>query len=357
MIGICSSFSSVANNEKITLVQKGKRYMYSFTDNPEDKLTLIPTKTAAPYAEKMKTVLKELVGVLLPKGYPSSVGPGYKSFAQFQMLSACLSSAGGILSMQSLLVAVGVGSGSALPLAATLNWVLKDGLGQFGGIIFASFINIQFDTSPRKWRFFSAISLEISNFIEILTPLAGPQLFLPLAAVANVGKNISFLASGASRAAIHNSFAVEENLADITARTGSQNILSSMIGTSLGIAVSSAFLLSPGNELFYSFFLLSLGSLYCNYRSLKSVTINSLNYNKLEYLIHSYFRIWNSPLPGHLFTPRELTPVESVITDKIKLSFLDRELFFNYPFVSFQHKIDESFRNQSELQVISQSKF
>ena len=39
------------------------------------------------------------------------------------------------------------------------------------------------------------------------------------------GKNISFLAASASRAAIHKTFAVHENLADITAKTGSQCIL------------------------------------------------------------------------------------------------------------------------------------
>ena len=61
------------------------------------------------------------------------------------------SSAGGVLSMQSLLyvcfsfilirffrTAAGIGAGSA-PLAAGLNWVIKDGLGQFGGVVFATY--------------------------------------------------------------------------------------------------------------------------------------------------------------------------------------------------------------------------
>ena len=51
-----------------------------------------------------------------------------------------LSSAGGVLSMQSLLCAIGIGASEALPLAATLNWVIKDGLGQLGGVIFASVV-------------------------------------------------------------------------------------------------------------------------------------------------------------------------------------------------------------------------
>jgi hypothetical protein len=31
---------------------------------------------------------------------------------------------------QAMLFAIGVGAANALPLAATLNWILKDGLGQ-----------------------------------------------------------------------------------------------------------------------------------------------------------------------------------------------------------------------------------
>lgn len=47
------------------------------------------------------------------------------------MLSNILSTICGVLSMQSLLYAIGLSSGS-VPLAATLNWIIKDGLGQLG---------------------------------------------------------------------------------------------------------------------------------------------------------------------------------------------------------------------------------
>ena len=42
--------------------------------------------------------------------------------------------------MQSLLYAIGCGAGS-IPIAATLNWILKDGIGQLGGIAFASWVS------------------------------------------------------------------------------------------------------------------------------------------------------------------------------------------------------------------------
>ena len=49
----------------------------------------------------------KLWSYLLPKGYPYSIRDGYSNFIQYQMLSNILSTAGGVLSMQSLLYAIG----------------------------------------------------------------------------------------------------------------------------------------------------------------------------------------------------------------------------------------------------------
>ena len=73
-----------------------------------------------------------VVYALLPFGYPASVKSGYHQYVIGQMTGAVASSAAGVFSMQALLHAVGLGQG-AIPMAAALNWVIKDGLGQFGG--------------------------------------------------------------------------------------------------------------------------------------------------------------------------------------------------------------------------------
>ena len=38
-------------------------------------------------------------------------------------------------------------------MAAALNWVIKDGMGQLGGVLFASFINTRFDADPKRFVF------------------------------------------------------------------------------------------------------------------------------------------------------------------------------------------------------------
>lgn len=86
--------------------------------------------------------------------------------------------------------------------AAAYTWVLKDGLGQLGGILFASRYGRNFDEDIKKWRFMAMVALNISIYIEILT-LRFPEHFLLLASLANVGKNICFLLASASRASIN----------------------------------------------------------------------------------------------------------------------------------------------------------
>ena len=68
---------------------------------------------------------------------PNPLNPAHpKSYVKLQMTASLCSSAIGVLSTQSLLYAMGLGAGS-VPLAAALNWIIKDGIGQIGGIVFA----------------------------------------------------------------------------------------------------------------------------------------------------------------------------------------------------------------------------
>ena len=59
--------------------------------------------------------------------------------------------------------------------------------------------------------------MDLATFIEIISP-AFPGSFLVLASIANIGKNVSFLSASASRAALHQSLAQRNNLADITGK-------------------------------------------------------------------------------------------------------------------------------------------
>jgi len=64
----------------------------------------------------------------------------------------------------------------------------------------------------------SVAVLNMSFWIEITT-LAFPKYFLIIASLANMGKNICFMLSSASRASINLRFAKNNNIADIQGKT------------------------------------------------------------------------------------------------------------------------------------------
>ena len=138
-------------------------------------------------------------------------------------------------------------------------------------------MNSRLDSDSRGWRILSAWLLEVSTWLEVLTPLF-PNYFLFLATSANVGKNISWLAGSATRAGIRYGFVNAHNMGDLTAKEGSQTVAITVFGTFLGITLSN--LIGPGhmNLILLSSVCISSISLFCIYRSLHCVSLPTINY-------------------------------------------------------------------------------
>lgn len=234
----------------------------------------------------------------LPAGYPDSVAPGYRNYALHNFAANSCGFAAMVLSTQALLLAVGVGSATAAPMAGAMNWVLKDGIGELGAVLFASRLGSaatgsSIDTDPKRWKVASAIWMDLATFLEILSPLF-PGYFLPIASVANVGKNIGWLTASASRAAIHQSLSQRRNLGDITAKAESQSIAASIVGTALGIGLSP---LTQGEvaKVATGFAVLALVHQYCTYKSLRFVQLKSLNRHRLNLVTEEFIRSYVVP--------------------------------------------------------------
>ena len=163
-------------------------------------------------------------------------------------------------------------TGAALGAAAATNWVLKDTLGKFVRMIWASKMGRKFDPDAKRWRFRSALIYAIGNGLEVSTYLH-PQYFLVLAMLANSCKQMSMLTSSATRNALYNSFKMVntggagvssassggnggnsigstsgrrnigvENIGDITAKGEAQIAVVDLLGIASGIFLSSEYL-------------------------------------------------------------------------------------------------------------------
>lgn len=221
--------------------------------------------------------------VYLPEEYPASVGANFGRYAAWLLVQNSVGSAAYVLSTNALLTSLGVGAAAAVPLAATINWVLKDGLGSLGMIAFAARgggARFDGDAKVTKWR--ADVLFNVGVLLELLTPLV-PAFFLPLASLANLAKGVGGLAAGASKATLHRSLALRDNLGDVTAKLYSQGITAYLLGMGLGIATT---VVCHQSQLAVAaaFGALTAVHLAASHRALRCLELRSLNAHRLRLL-------------------------------------------------------------------------
>eukprot|EP00192_Tetraselmis_astigmatica_P009119 CAMPEP_0117660608 /NCGR_PEP_ID=MMETSP0804-20121206/7058_1 /TAXON_ID=1074897 /ORGANISM="Tetraselmis astigmatica, Strain CCMP880" /LENGTH=615 /DNA_ID=CAMNT_0005467347 /DNA_START=51 /DNA_END=1899 /DNA_ORIENTATION=- len=220
------------------------------------------------------TIRQQLAATFLPAGYPATVGPNYLPYVWWRALQQCSSSANGVLASSFLLYSVGLGQG-AIPTAGAVNWVLKDGLGQAGTLLAARFMAQTFDENSRGWYIRGSILLNLATMIEIATVFA-PEYFLVMGAGANTLKGLTWMALGATSAAFNLAFQQKNNIADIHARSTTQSITVSLVGTAAGAWFASIVGQSPTDALAVSAALCGVNLLAAHQAS-KSVPLQTLN--------------------------------------------------------------------------------
>ncbi|ORX66864.1 DUF647-domain-containing protein [Linderina pennispora] len=156
--------------------------------------------------ERLRALVMKGIEAFMPADYKNTVTPEYIPYTKWQFVHNVFGAASGVLSTQAMLYAMGLGAGS-LPLSAAYKL----------GVIYATLVGQRFDSDPKHQRFWSTIWLQCATWLEMLTPLV-PHLFLVIGSVANVGKNISWLAIFATKATVNRQFCLKENLGDVTGK-------------------------------------------------------------------------------------------------------------------------------------------
>ena len=220
--------------------------------------------------------------------------PLHWDYARFRFVQRAASSCITVFATQQMLQAVGLGATRRLPAAAAVNWVLKDGLGRLGKLSVATNFGREFDSDVKRFRFTSSVVYDCSSFVEMITPFF-PRRFLLLATVANVGKSVGITTANVVRAPIQRSFALDENLAEITAKTSAQQVLADNIGLAAAVAATGFTARLPDPRLrlalpLVAFAPLAAVDLYCIYRELKSVQLRTVNKERGEIIAEGFVR-------------------------------------------------------------------
>lgn len=184
--------------------------------------------------------------IFLPAGYPESVSRDYAPFIRWHLGSLVFRNVLEVLTSQSLLVALGMGSApGALPLTAATKWVLKDGLGSLATLAAGSLGGQKYDEDPKRWWAATNALEDAARAIELATP-AFPAAFLPLAASATFVRSAALTGRGSlMNGTFMQHLSRNENLGDVRAKLEVQGRWLALVALPVGIgifrSVSSAF--------------------------------------------------------------------------------------------------------------------
>ncbi|KAH1113457.1 hypothetical protein J1N35_006835 [Gossypium stocksii] len=279
---------------------------------------------------------------------PKQVSENYIGYVKWKFLHRVFSSALQVLATQAMFRAIGIGYSRSLTSAAALNWVLKDGLGRLSRCIYTASLASAFDTNLKRVRFTTSMLFTFSIGVELLTPVF-PHHFLLLASLANIAKQMSlacymatsvrirfsfkcsifYLSSSRSwdfflhvicfgvlmfstmneQPPIHRSFAIADNLAEVSAKSQIQSVCFDNLGLMLAAVLNM--LLKNNQRLqtglpFILYPIFSAIDLLGIYQGLKHVHLQTLTKDRLEIIIDS----WISS--GYVPSPEEVSKDEEI---------------------------------------------
>nr|XP_043608078.1 protein root UVB sensitive 4 isoform X2 [Erigeron canadensis] len=233
---------------------------------------------------------------------PRKINENYLEYVKWKFLHRVFSSALQVLATQAMFRAIGIGYARSLPSAAALNWVLKDGLGRLSRCIYTASLASAFDTNLKRVRFLTSVVFSLSIGLELMTP-AFPQYFLLLASIANIAKQISLACYLATGTAVHRSFAVADNLGEVSAKAQIQTVCFDNLGLMLAAALN---IILKNNQRwqaglpFVVYPIFTAIDLYGIYQSLKHVHLQTITKDRLEIIIDTWIQRGYVPSPAEV---------------------------------------------------------
>ncbi|KAK4536553.1 hypothetical protein CDCA_CDCA09G2578 [Cyanidium caldarium] len=239
--------------------------------------------------------LQAVLESLLPEGYfdrsrgTPPVSDDYLPFTILHFVQNVVHAAASVIATQSMLYAVGLSQRATVGISGAVQWVLKDGLGRIGAIVFGSVLGNRYDADPKRWRMRGDVLYTFGVGTEMITRLC-PQYFLLVGTIANTIKSVSYMMRLPTAAAIRRNFSLRENFGDLSAKANAQEVLSMLVGTFAGIGLSYV-LGSSVRGMFAFYGLYASLFVWFNYWSLRVLQIRTLNLQRCLIAMRHY---WDS---------------------------------------------------------------
>ncbi|KAL3511049.1 hypothetical protein ACH5RR_030450 [Cinchona calisaya] len=275
----------------------------SFTQNKASSSSYSPSikRSSSPFNHFTRRVLQAFV----PEGFPDSVTLDYAPFQVWDSLQGLSTYVRTMLSTQALLSAIGVGEKSATVIGATFQWFLRDLTGMLGGILFTFYQGSNLDSNAKMWRLVADLMNDLGMLMDLLSPLF-PSAFSFILCLGSLSRSFTGVASGATRAALTQHFALQNNAADISAKEGSQETVATMMGMALGMLLAR---ITMGHSLsiWICFLSLTLFHMYANYKAVCCLSLTTLNCQRSSIILLHFLET------GQVLSPKQVSSMECVL--------------------------------------------
>ncbi|KAL2226266.1 UNVERIFIED_CONTAM: Protein root UVB sensitive 3 [Sesamum indicum] len=239
------------------------------------------------------------------KGFPSSVTRDYIPFQVWDSLQGLSTYMRTMLSTQALLSAIGVGDKSATVIGATFHWFLRDLTGMLGGVLFTFYQGANLDSNAKMWRLVADLMNDLGMLMDLVSPLF-PSAFLFIVCLGSISRAFTGVASGATRAALTQHFALQNNAADISAKEGSQETVATMMGMALGM-VLARITMGHSIAIWFCFLSLTIFHMYANYKAVRCLSLCTLNFERSSILLSHYMET------SEVLSPKQVSVMEHVL--------------------------------------------
>ncbi|KAH8100958.1 DUF647-domain-containing protein [Cristinia sonorae] len=226
--------------------------------------------------------------MFLPTNYPQSVHRSYAAYHILQIFENTLGTLVSVLCNQALLSSVGVSAEGSIFGAVAVQWIIKDGAGEFAKLFFIRKCSSYFDSHPKTINLLGETSVALGSGLQIASLLVSPSPanFLLCAAGGNIFKLVGNAIWFTTHIKFVRYFSRQGNTGDVAAKEESQASIGQLLGYSAGIGLLT---LSHSPAYLYSIFFLAVPvSLGITTWMLKLATFELLTLPRLSVLSRGF---------------------------------------------------------------------
>uniref|UniRef100_A0A6B2EJK5 Uncharacterized protein n=1 Tax=Phlebotomus kandelakii TaxID=1109342 RepID=A0A6B2EJK5_9DIPT len=286
---------------------KGNEILYvTPADSISDQSSIVrvPLKSDKIIIKERNGLIRLFQQIFLPHGYPDSVSEDYLEYQIWDTVQAFCSTITGTLTTHAILKGIGVGTDAVNPLSATLTWVLKDGSGHLGKILFAWWKGSELDLDSKKWRLRADVLNDVAMGVELFVLPLFPHVSTYILCATTTMKAIVGVAGGATRSALTQHHAIRGNLADVSSKDSAQETCVNLVASFVGIFLLQA--VTTPTALYGLFAIVTLMHIYANLRAVRAVCLRTFNESRLLITLEEYLKT------GRMLPPREVNKLERV---------------------------------------------